>query len=351
MIEILAEGSYSAYGYTASNIVIVQLLPSKFSKFAYYSAYEPEGIWWTSNDTVWGPMHVQGNLQVSDSPVFWGKVTVEGDIEGRHWELVEVRKKRVVWTWWGRTTEWYTDYEWQYVPGGNPQFMKGFEKGIDVPLPPNGVADVKAAASSGGHIFSGQDTVIITFKADSITYKYSAHDPTGTTVFGKTLAPNGVIFVNDGTARISGTVSGRYTVGVDGRKSHGKGNLYFDDDIVYENDPRTNPYSSDLLGLVVKNAALITDNAANNNDINIHASVYVEEGGFGAQNYDDRPASGNINLLGGIIQAERFAVGTFTQSGTNHGFNKRYRYDDRFMTLSPPFFPGTGLYEIVSWYE
>jgi hypothetical protein len=46
-------------------------------------------------------------------------------------------------------------------------------------------------------------------------------------------------------------------------------------------------------------------------------------------------------------------VGTF--SGTppvlQNGFLKNYLYDDRLMFDAPPFFPTTGNYEIVSWFE
>jgi hypothetical protein len=56
-------------------------------------------------------------------------------------------------------------------------------------------------------------------------------------------------------------------------------------------------------------------------------------------------------LLGGITQNIRRAVGMFGSSGTTSGFSKRYRYDERLMLASPPYFPGTGSYEIVSWYE
>jgi hypothetical protein len=95
----------------------------------------------------------------------------------------------------------------------------------------------------------------------------------------------------------------------------------------------------------------MTDNPPNHSDINIHASIYCEKGGFGAQNYSSRPISGNINLLGGIIQHTRRAVGTFGSGGIKSGFAKRYRYDERLRIASPPFFPGTGGFEIVSWYE
>jgi hypothetical protein len=95
----------------------------------------------------------------------------------------------------------------------------------------------------------------------------------------------------------------------------------------------------------------MTENAANNSSINIHASIYCEKGGFGAENYADRPPSGNINLLGGIIQHTRKAVGTFGGGGIKSGYAKRYLYDERLLVASPPFFPGTGGFEIVSWLE
>lgn len=106
-----------------------------------------------------------------------------------------------------------------------------------------------------------------------------------------------------------------------------------------------------MLGICAENSVLITDNKVNKYSIDIHASVYSEKGGFGADNYDTRPISGNINLLGGIIQNTRKAVGTFSGTTINHGFAKRYKYDDRFMLASPPYFPGTGGFEIVSWFE
>ncbi len=64
-----------------------------------------------------------------------------------------------------------------------------------------------------------------------------------------------------------------------------------------------------------------------------------------------RPPSGTIDLLGGIIQYQREAVGTFGYGGISSGFNKRYRYDDRLMRISPPRYPGTGIFEILSWFE
>src|SRR4030065_612966 len=81
-----------------------------------------------------------------------------------------------------------------------------------------------------------------------------------------------------------------------------------------------NHNSTDVLGIVAKSDVVITDNAANNDDINIDASIYCETGSFGAENYSKRPVSGTISLLGGIIQYTRGPVGTFSGSKITSGF-------------------------------
>lgn len=329
-----------------TDTVRVVLQPSKFSKFAYFSAFEPSNIWWAGGDTVWGPMHVQGNLQVAQSPVFFGKVTVQNSVvSDGHWESHEVGGH---WERRGRRWVWVPEYEYVWVSSADPKFYGGLETGVDLSLPPDGVVNLETAAIAGGQRFTGQDTVYMTFANDSLRYRFHKYDA-NTTVETSSFAPNGVIFADEAVVRIKGTVEGQFTVGVSGTSAKGK--VFLDDDIVYKTNPQTNPNSSDLLGIVAENDVMITNNAANNSDINIHASIYSESGGFGAQDYATRPNSGSINLLGGIIQSTRRAVGTFNQWGIVSGFNKKYRYDDRLMTASPPHFPGTGSYEIVSWYE
>ncbi len=129
------------------------------------------------------------------------------------------------------------------------------------------------------------------------------------------------------------------------------GDIYLDGDVLYKTDPVAHPTSTDLLGIVAQNNVWITDNTANRSNINIDAAIYAETGGFGAENYATRPVSGNINLVGGITQNTRQAVGTFSGSTIASGFSKRYHYDNRLMVASPPGYPNTGQFEIVSWYE
>lgn len=315
--EVTVEGTY--HGKTST--VKVKFAPSKFSKFAYYSVSEGGTIWWTGSDTVWGPFHTQDYMRAHQHPVFYGKATT---------------KKSLI---------YYTSQS-----ADKPYFLGGFEQGVDLPLPTNAVDEMESIADANGLKFSGKDTVYMKFVNDSLKYKYKFTDPY-TTVYLPSASPNGMIFAKDCIVRLQGTVKGQYTIGCSSLMSASKGTIYLDDNIVFSQDPRINPNSSDLLGICAENSVYITENAANNSSINIDASIYCEKGGFGAQNYDTRPISGNINLLGGIIQNTRKAVGTFGKSGINHGFAKRYAYDQRLLVASPPFFPGTGGFEIVSWLE
>jgi hypothetical protein len=325
---------------TSESRVEMIIAPSTFSKYAYYSGDEGSGIiYWMTKDTVWGPFHTQDYLYVSGRPCFYGPVSTK----------LGLKKQQ---------------------KSDKPQFLGGYEEG-DLEMPSNGVSKLKEnALNFGGKVFNLKTTsttvynsFYLTFKNDSVTYKIdwtdksSGHDVakvTTQTVLTSSLTANGIIYI-EGTkdlsgntpldVRLKGTVKGQYTVGT-------SGSFYLDDDIKYYSDPQDGP-SSDVLGIVAKKDVIITDNTANRHDIDIQASVYAETGGFGAENYGSRPVSGTINLYGGIIQYIRKAVGEFDsgkQKVTN-GFSKRYRYDERFLAISPPYFPGTGTFEILSWYE
>ncbi|MCH7963148.1 MAG: hypothetical protein IH852_04330 [Bacteroidetes bacterium] len=292
--------------------------PSSFSKFAYLSINDPGYLYWSYKDTIWGPFHSEGRINAYRHPVFYGKATTKTGV-----------------------------HNYQSAALDAPYFYGGYEAGVSLAFPSSGLNDLSNLAISDGHRFNGMDTVYITFAGDSLKYRYAANDP-DSTVLAQSFAPNGIIFVNNGTMRIKGTVKGRYTIGCTGTGS--KGSIYLDDDIVYYNDPRIDPNSTDMLGIVAKKSVLIADNLANSSDINIHASIYAEEGGFGAGWSSFTQPNGFINLYGGIQNKRRVQIGVIVW-GNIWGFNRSYKYDERLMLASPPGYPGTGEMEIVSWLE
>lgn len=291
--------------------------PSSFAKFAYYSVVEG-GIYWITGDTVWGPWHSQSKITVHGDPVFYGKTTTRIGL-------------------------------FKNPKTSDPKFYGGYESGVSVELPSD-MSELIAAAQSGGKYYSDTD-LWLTFNSNgTVTYKTTSAGPE-TTVTIAAFAPNGVILANKGNLHIKGTVDGRVTVAATGSSGLGYGNVILDDDIVYAADPSSGS-CDDMLGICSENNVIIANNAANNSDISVHASIFSRTGGFTAEDYNTRPVSGTIHLVGGIQQYQRGPVGQFLSGSVIiHGFQKNYRYDERLMYEEPPFYPRTRNLEILSWYE
>jgi len=333
--RITATGVYQG----SVNTIRILLRPGRFSLFAYYSANEPSGIWWTTGDEVTGPMHVQGILNVSGRPIFRGRVTTEEGLNlSGSWQTQRV--------WNGR--RWVNQQVWVPDPNNDPQFLGGYSTGINLEMPDDGIPDLITLANEDGRVFN-HDTVYIKFEADSIKYKFAkANNYTAEPAIS--FSSNGVICAQNSVLRIEGTVKGQFTVVSTG--SNPKGKIFLDDDIVYFSNPQTFPKSEDILGIVAQNDIMVTNNTPNQSSINIHAAVYSQSGGFGAESYNTGTNRGHINLYGGISQHTRRAVGTIgTGSTIATGYSKNYVYDQRFRLASPPHFPATGSFQMTSWLE
>lgn len=311
-VQLMATSVYQGY-YDTVTIVWGQ---SKFSKFAYYSAIEGS-INWASKDTIYGPFHTQDKMTVNGSPVFWGKVT---------------NKLGMV----------------KNPSSSTPQFYGGYQTGIDIQMPSN-YAPLKTAAQTGGRYLSGKD-VFITFHPDStMTIKIGTNPDT--VVRLSTYAPNGAMVIDGGNVRVKGQFTGQLTLSAQANGVSNKGKVYFDSSLTYANNP-LNGASNDLLGLCADDSLVITKNTNNSSGIDIQAALFSLTKGLGAEQYNTGSPRGMIRLLGGISQYQRAAVGTLDMSGNvATGYSKSYKYDNRLMVQSPPYYPTTGSYEILSWYE
>ncbi len=297
--------------------VTVLLQPSSFAHYAYYSKVEGS-ITWITGDTVWGPFHTQDVMKISGSPVYKGTVT---NLKGTSPSTTSAK------------------------------FESGYLTGVSVDLPLD-LSHTEQGAVAGGRVFATGD-VWLNFMGEDVEWKTSASG-SATIEQISTFTPNGVVLAKEGSFHIYGVINGRVTLCAMGDEALEQGNIYIRDDVQYSQDPRTGE-TDNILGLIADNNVIIEENAANNDDVVIQGSIFCRKGGLTAENYGSRPVSGVLNLLGGVIQYQRGAVGTFSSSGgtpvVQTGFKKAYKYDTRFYLDSPPFYPWTGGYQIVSWVE
>lgn len=311
-VQLTATSNYRGY----KDTIIVVWGQSRFSKFSYYSVIEGS-INWASKDTVYGPFHTQDKMLVNYNPVFWGKVT---------------NKK-------GMTKS---------PSSSKPEFHAGYQTGVDIQMPTD-FNPLKNAALSGGKYLKGKDILISFFGDGTMRIKIGTNPDTVVNI--ATYVPNGALVIDSANVRIKGTFKGQLTLAVQNGGAGNKGKVYFDSSVVYNTNPMNNPASTDILGICADDSLVITNNSNNANDIALQAALFSRTKGLGAEQYNNGVLRGRINLLGGISQNQRAAVGTLSGGVLNSGYSKSYRYDDRLMNQNPPYFPTTGSYEILSWYE
>ncbi|MCX6143438.1 MAG: hypothetical protein NTZ35_09475 [Ignavibacteriales bacterium] len=309
-----------------SRVVACLLQPSSFSRYNYYSVTDQNG-YWVGGDTIWGPFHCNNTLNVANtnggSPVFMQRVTSLNGIKNYN--------------------------------NAHPVFKGGYNSGVNVDLPGvNGFDTLKHAAQTAGKWLWGYGSppVFVKFNSDgTVTWRIGGStDWSGegwTTEPLTSFAPNGAVWCNENNLHIKGVLNGRVTVG-------GTHDIWIDGDLTYAADPRVG-YSDDLLGLCADNKLLISDvpeNRGPNNNFTLMGSIFSRLDGLWAENYSTRPVEGKMTTVGGMVQRIGGYTGTFSGSSITHGFlpGGTY-YDDRLMDDSPPFFPTTGNFEVVSWFE
>jgi hypothetical protein len=230
-------------------------------------------------------------------------------------------------------------------------YKKGYETGVASVTFPSDLSDLIAASTSGGRQYAGDIWVTLSGGTAASGDGYAvvratASGPAIDTVWFSNPSFNGVI-LGTGRVNVQGTVDGRVTIA-------SRTDVYIQNDIVYEQDPLAGS-SDDLLGLVADQNVMIADNAANNSNCVVDAAIFARSQSFAAENLTGRPYSGNLQVLGSIIQKNRGEVAKYSGSTLSKGFYKRYRFDDRLQDPSfrPPYFPGfyVKTLAITNWWE
>lgn len=325
-VRITSTGTYNG----VTTPIVILLEPSYFCNFGYYVDYIDPGGYFATGDTIDGPFHTQSRLNCIGQPVFTGKVTAKN---GLH----------------------------LYDAATNPIFMGGFQSGVNIALPTNmnQLVNAATAGSPPGAVFGkgpgGGKDLWMTFNTDgTVTYERKPGGGGPTTVSLATLAPNGTILCESTNVHLQGTLSGRVTIACSSYGIGGKGQVFLEDDIKYASGSPPAAGVSDWLGVVSEYNMIITDGAATPASPNIELDgAYMSlTGGLYVDHYNSRGNCGAINLKGSLT--EKAAQWTGTVDGGGHltnGFNERIMFDKRFTVTPPPFFPTTGSYKVISWYE
>jgi len=312
----------------------LQIVGSAITKYSYWAQVEGNASWWITGQTVTGPVHSNGSLEIWGNPFFNGPVEQVGTSINA----------------WGGS-----GYD------QDTTFTGGLSLGVPaIPLPPvQTLTAIKAAASASGLVLTGPH--IIQFNPNStITYYQESvvnGPPTdsGTTIQAPTNPANcpypntpcSIIYVqsntvngtsqNDGTPTVYGTVSGQVTVAAD-QSIYISNNVAYNDPPVRPNIPGGNPNSTDLLGLVANNNIIINSSAPASLEIDgalvaIQGSVESDNGWV--------QGKGNMDEFGSLINYDLGVIGYFDPSNGNvvGGWNQLQFYDTRLLTVAPPGFP------------
>lgn len=194
-----------------------------------------------------------------------------------------------------------------------------------------------------------------------VTLNKSSNQTTVETVGGSTTTysglPDGVedvgtiIFVDGSISSLGGTVqqNEQLTIASDG-------DVVINNHLVYSNytagvgTPGTVGYvpphadgADNLLGLVSWNGDVVIGNSAPD-DLNVHGTIMTQNGILTVDDYDDQGVGprGAVTLLGGVLQDNYGAFGTFSGSTGNQlsGYGRNFVYDERMRTgNAPPYFP------------
>lgn len=293
-----------------------------FSKYSYMTDSELSSsggnIWFMGSDNIYGPIHTNGVFKMSGSPSFYGLTTSPN-------------------LWQGHSTN-----------PTSPNFYGGENFNAPTKDSPSSyeLSKLSTAATSGGLKFSNQIEVEF-YESGGDGYakirEYSGSSWGSWTDYNMS-STNGIISTT-GRADVSGVVKGPITL-------HSEDIIEIDGDITYVTSPLADSTSTDMLGLVSEGDVKLDQNAhtaSGSADVDVHASIMALNTSFYVENYSSGGVKGTINLLGGIVQKNRGAVGTFSGSSMVSGYAKNYQYDTRLRGTIPPSFPRESIFSIVYW--
>ncbi|MGE5404889.1 MAG: hypothetical protein ACM3PP_08110 [Candidatus Saccharibacteria bacterium] len=324
-----------------------------FTQCVYLSAYEqtPEGteVWWGNSQTVSGPVHTNGHLNIDGSPVFNGPLTYTTRFSAASaWHPWTGSSAPSCPTGYPRQVSQFT------FPASNSQlvYWAGNDYTFDgttcICFTATGIK-VRNKGVVGVQVYDYPNKGVIYVKGDVNRAKF---DPSVADVFVSGEVYKSVTVVSDRDIYITGYDPTEPTFS----SAAWTGGLTYTGGY-----STTNPDANKrMLGLVAgRNIWILhngwpgsgdttTDVAPDN--INIYSALFALNGCFGFEGTGSGARKGTITLRGAIVQCFR---GIVLDNNSHCGYNKDYAHDPRMSVQTPPHFidPVNEGWQVVGWQE
>jgi len=330
--KVTSTGSFG----NMSRVLTNYLQVDNYARYIWFTdseTFNGTTVWFWTQDYLNGPIHTNAHFNIFGNPVFAGEAGSTDDYirfynNGHNINLSQLTNP----------------------PYDIPDFQQGLDFGAEPITMPSQALNLRSAASNGGLWLQGNTAVVLNSNGTmNVTNSSYCNPPSKCN--NMALPANSALFVacsgwhcsNGGSLTVSGTLDGRLTVGA-------QRDIIIPNNIVYADDPRINPNSDDVLGIIAERDVVISQNAPT--DLEIDSSIMALDTSFMLQNWWTG-LKGTLTVYGGIIQDERGPVGTFNGATGQKisGYSKNYSYDPRLLNTPPPFMPTTGDYITLSWEE
>jgi hypothetical protein len=317
--KVQSTGTEGAVSQTVTNY----LRTDNYARYIWFTDgenYQGTNVWFWDQDHLNGPTQTNGHFNIKGDPVFEGVVCSVDNYIRYYNNGNNINSSNL-----------------SNSPHDLPDFQDTVTLGSDTINMPAQALNLRAASTAtGGLRYTGNTTILLNSDG-TMNLTNSGH-----TYNNMSLPVNGALFVNRGNLNISGTLSGRLTVGA-------SGDIIITNNIVYANDPRLpGSTSTDTLGLISEGDVMIDADASHAN-LEIDASIMALNTSFMLEDWWTGGARGTLSVFGGIIQKQRGPVGTFSGTTKVSGFSKNYNYDARLLIYPPPFVPTTDDYITITW--
>ncbi|MBK7228023.1 MAG: DUF4900 domain-containing protein [Ignavibacteriales bacterium] len=343
---VTSEGNYGGGHYLGTETFVVTLRQRSLSEYGnFYNKFaiaSGGSVWAATGDVFDGKFHANDFVRCYGDPVFKGAVTSTRTIQ-------------------------------RYDANSHPVFEEGYRENVAEITHEIDIAEITAGSVNGKVFYDTTGAnkftdVYLKFYANgTVDYKLKIGSGAWTPIKNTlvtALTDNGLIHVKGGRVSVEGVLDGQVTVVAtkSGVASADAGKVIIPNSITYAGDVlsdygKTQPpfVCNDMLGLVAEKEVIVPFNNARG-DINIHASIFAEDGGMKIESYSSYSGVNNMNIVGGVIgnyvepTADYAWNNILKQYVPIKGYSYVHKFDTRFESWAPPFFPKTRRFIPELWY-